>query len=422
MKFLRQRQLTSWLPQLHPQVWILGFGRFLSEVGTGFTLFYAPIFFVNKVGLSATAVGVALGSASISGVVGRILGGSFADSRFWGRRRTLLLSAAIAAIASLVLAASSNFTTLVVGNLLMGLGQGLYWPATEAVVADLTAPEQRREAYAITRLADNLGLGMGIVCGGALIGTTGAYRSLFIIDAISFLVFFGVVYFVITETYQPLEATSTASIRGNWVAALRDHRLLVYVLVNVIFTTYTSQLHSTLPLYFKNFVSRGNSQGFSESTISAIFSCHLALAILCQLPVARALKRFSHSQSLIISALMWALGFSLIWATGVATSNHIGWAVLGLGVLAIATVSYTPSASSLVTDLASESQRGIYFSVSSLCWAVGYFIGPPLGGWALDQPRPIPDHFWLYLAASVSITILILYYLNRILRKVMNFN
>lgn len=416
MKLLRKYvSLPSWLPQLNPQVWILGIGRFLSEIGTGFTLFYAPIFFVNQVGLSATAVGFALGSASISGVVGRILGGTFSDSKFWGRRRTLLLSAAVAAISSLVLATTNNFSTLVVGNLLMGLGQGLYWPATEAVVADLTPPEQRREAFALTRLADNLGMGMGIVFGGALIGTTGAYRALFIVDAISFVVFFGVVYFAITETYQPSERQQNTSIQSSWLQALRDRPLLVYVIVNIIFTTYISQLHSTLPLYLKNFVAVGAEKGFAETTISALFALYLALAVLCQLPVARALKRFSHAHALTVSALMWAVGFSLIWVTGVATTNNLGWAICGLGVFALATVSYTPSASALITDLAPESQRGVYFSINSLCWAAGYFIGPPLGGWALDQPRIVVYIFWLILALSVVITIGILQYLNRIL-------
>jgi MFS family permease len=414
MRFLTKHKLFSWLPQLNPQVWILGVGRFLSEVGTGFTLFYAPIFFVNQVGLSATSVGVALGSASISGVLGRILGGSFSDSRFWGRRRTLLLSAVVAAIASLVLATTSNFSTLVVGNLLMGFGQGLYWPATEAVVADLTPPEHRRDAYALTRLADNLGMGVGIVLGGVLIGTTGAYRALFVVDAVSFVVFFGVVYLAIAETYQPPKTKST-SLQGSWTTALGDRRLLVYVLVNIIFTTYISQLHSTLPLYFKNFVSVGVGQGFSETTISGLFAWYLALAILCQLPVARALKRFSHTQALTVSALMWAVGFSLIWVTGVAATGHLGWAIFGLGVFALATVSYTPSASALITDLAPEAQRGVYFSINSLCWAAGYFIGPPLGGWALDQPRPIVDNFWLGLTLSVVITVVILQYLKRIL-------
>jgi len=417
MKSPRKPQLLSWLPQMNPQVWILGIGRFLSAIGSGFTSFYAPIFFVNQVGLSATSVGVALGSASISGVLGRILSGSFCDSRFWGRRRTLLLSASVAAIASLVLATSNDFTTLVIGNLLVGLGQGLYWPATEAVVADLTPAAQRSEAYALTRLADNLGLGLGTVFGGVLIGTTGAYRALFVIDAISFVVFFGVIFVAIKETYQPNQTPQKGTfLQNSWVTALRDRRLLVYCLVNIIFTTYISQLQSTLPLYFKNFVSVGEShKGFAATTISALFCWHIALCIICQLPIARVLKRFNHPQALIISAVFWAVGFILIWATGITSSGCLGWAALGLGVLAIATVSYTPSASSLVTDLAPKSQRGVYLSINSLCWAVGYFIGPPLGGWALDQQPIIVHSFWLGLAFSVIITIAILQSLNRIL-------
>ena len=415
MKFSPKNIWFAWIPQLNPQVWILAFGRFLSEVGTGFTLFYAPIFFVNHVGLSATAVGFALGSASISGVVGRILGGSFSDSQFWGRRKTLLLSAAISAIASLVLASANSFTVLVIGNLLVGLGQGLYWPANESVVADLTAPSQRHEAYAITRLADNLGLGMGVVLGGALISITGAYRSLFIIDAISFVVFFGVVYFAIKEAYKPVTTEST-SVQSSWLIALRDRRLLIYVLVNIIFTTYISQLQSTLPLYLKNFVAVGASGAkFTEGTISVVFGWHLAIAIFTQLPVVRGLKRFTHPQSLSFSALMWAMGFSLVWVTGVATDHQLEWAILALSVFAIAIVAYTPSASALITELAPKSQLGVYFSISSLCWAVGYFIGPPLGGWALDQTSVFANNFWLGLALSVSILILILYYLNRIL-------
>lgn len=422
MKLFQTSQILSWLPQLNPQVWILAVGRFLSEVGTGFTLFYAPIFFVDRVSISATQVGIALGSASISGVIGRILGGSFSDSRFWGRRRTLLLSAAISAIASLVLAVTNNFSTLVVGNLLMGFGMGLYWPATEAVVADLTPPEQRQEAYAITRFADNLGLGVGIILGGALIAATGGYRLLFAIDAISFVVFFGVVYLAVAESYQPTlhhgEENQKEFAFSKWRTALRDRRLLIFALVNIIFTTYVSQLHSTIPLYLSKFVSVGNSQnGFSTTTISALFSWHIVLSILCLIPIARALRRFSHPQALSVSALLWATGFILIWLTGFASTYGLIWVILAMAVLAIATVSYTPSASSLVADIAPANLRGVYLSINSLCWAVGYAIGPPLGGWAMDLSRTGVYLFWLGLAFSVNITIAILQYLDRSLNK-----
>jgi MFS family permease len=418
LKFPPKFQFPSWFLPIHPQVWILAVGRLMLEMGTGFTLFYAPIFFVNKVGLSTTAVGFALGSASISGIAGRILGGIGVDSTWWGRRRTLLFSAAISAIGSLVLSASHNFATLVIGNLITGFGLGLYWPANEAVVADLTPTENRREAYAITRLADNLGLGMGIVLGGVLVTTTGSYRSLFIIDAISFIVFFAVIYLAIAETRQPdmRQSQKTQHIASSWMTALSDRPFVVYIAINIIFTTYISQLHSTIPIYFKNFVSVGNSgQGFSETTISALFALHLAIAILSQIPLARILKRFSHTVAFTFSSLFWAIGFSFIWACGVAKTDNLIWAALALAVFAVAITSYTPSASSLVTDLAPQSQRGVYLSISSLCWAIGYFIGPPLGGWALDQPRIVSDRFWLGFSFSIIIILAILQYLNRIL-------
>ncbi len=412
MKPSPKPQRFSWMPQLSHQVWILAIGRLLSQIGSGFTLFYASIFFVNQVGLSATAVGIGLGSSSISGVIGRFLGGSFADSQFWGRRRTLLLALMISAFASVFLAFTYDFPIFVLGNLFMGLGIGLYWPATEAAIADLTTIEQRNEAFAITRLADNLGMGIGVVLGGALIAATGNYRSLFIIDGISFLVFLGIVYAAIPETRKLDQNYSQPAFQG-WAVALGDRKLMIYVLVNILFTTYLSQVNSTMPLYFTNFVSGG----FSPQVISALFTWHIVIAVLCQLPIARFLNRFSRPRALTFSMLLWAVGFVLIWVTGVAATNQIIWAILGLGVLAIATVAYTPSASSFVVELSPESLRGVYLSINSQCWAVGYFIGPPLGGWMLDQSVTIVHGYWLAAAVSTSLGIFILQYLGRILRN-----
>ncbi|MDF5736972.1 MAG: MFS transporter [Nostoc sp.] len=416
MKLASQSQLSSWLPSIHPQVWIFAIGRFLSEVGTGFTLFYAPIFFVNEVGLSATSVGVALGSGSISGILGRIVGGSLADSEHWGRRRTLLLATAISASGSLVLAATNNFTILVIGSLISGLGIGFYWPAAEAVVADASEIDNRRETFAIARLADNLGLAIGIVLAGFLIAIIGSYRWLFVIDAISFLLFFGVIYAGIIETEQQQMGESEKTEHfASWMAVLSDRRFLVYIAVNIFFTIYISQIHSILPLYFKNFVIKSTTEGLAQTTISVLFAWHLVIAIICQLPVTSALKRCSHTLALTVSAILWAIGFGLIWVSGTAPSHNLVWVALALGVFAVAIVSYTPSAASLVTELAPENQRGVYFSINAVCWAVGYFIGHPLGGWALDQPRIITDSFWLGFSLSVLIVVAILQYLNRIL-------
>jgi MFS family permease len=106
----------------------------------------------------------------------------------------------------------------------------------------------------------------------------------------------------------------------------------------------------------------------------------------------------------------------LIWVTGTVSVYPVIIAALGLGVFAIATVSYTPSASALVVDLAPSSLRGVYLSISSQCWAIGSFLGPAIGGWAMDQPAVIADSFWLATGGMILVGLIILHYLDQILK------
>lgn len=397
------------MSKLPRQIWVLALGRLLSEIGSGFTIFYAPIFFVQQVGLSAASVGLALGSASISGIVGRLLSGIYADR--WGRKPVLLLSTVVLALSCFIFASTNNFPTLVAGCLVQGLGLGLYWPVNEAIVADLTDGEARRFAYAITRLADNVGMGLGIIAGGLLISTTGAYRSLFTIDGISFCCFLLTIAVGIQETL-PAEKTAVRFVSG-YTTALHDRRLVVYAIVNIILTVYISQTQTTLPLYFSGFVTQPGARGFNPQVISTLFTGHLLMTIACQLPILKLLQKLSHVRSLMISGGFWLLGFCCISITGTSNSYQLLWASLGLGLFAVAIVAYTPTASALIADLAPSSLRSVYTSINSLCWAAGYAIGPPLGGWALDRSPQFAHQFWFGLAATIPIVWLILWWLER---------
>ncbi|MCS6812317.1 MAG: MFS transporter [Cyanobacteria bacterium] len=412
MKIFPNPSRPSWLPDLDHRVWILAIGRLLSQMGSGFTLFYASIFFVNQVGLSATAVGVGLGSTAVSGIVGRLLAGVMIDSPRWGRRWTLIWALFVLAIAATILAITNNFPLFLAGNLLIGLGTGLYWPANETSVADLTTPEQRNEGYALTRLADTVGLGVGVMLGGLLISTTGAFRALFVIDAVSFLVFLGVVYVAIPETAD--FSQRPPSMWSGWVIGLRDRALLLFLLVNILFTTYIVQVQATLPLYLSNFVQGSASgKGFTSDTISILFSWHIFLGMVFQFPIVRWLRQWTRPGILLGSACLWSMGFVLTWVTGVTPRLALLSAVITLAVLGMAIVLYTPAASAYVVELAPDGLRGVYLSLNSLCWAIGFLIGPPLGGLAMDQPSPWADYFWLALATTTIPVILVLHWLDR---------
>ena len=63
--------------------------------------------------------------------------------------------------------------------------------------------------------------------------------------------------------------------------------------------------------------------------------------------------------------------------------------------------------------MAPANLRGIYFSLDSQCWALGYLIGPALGGWALDHPDPLGDNVWLMFAISVVGAIALINYVQK---------
>lgn len=389
----------AWLPPLKREVWILAAGQLLLFIGQGFTLVYASIYFVNQLGFSPTQVGIALSSSGVSGIAGRFFAGNAVDSQRLGRRGTLLLGATGAAIGSFFLAFANTFGTLVAGNLLLGLGIALYWPATLAVTTDLTPPEHRTEAMALTRLADNLGLGIGALIAGQYIAMNGSYPALFICKGIAYLLFSGVILVSIAETH-PLKAPLQRPLK-NWREALGDRRLLTYLFANIFFTTYAAQLSSTLPLYLSNFIPGGNTEsGFSEQLISYFFVWHALLKILLQLPITRWLRGVAHVNMLLASLGLWTGGFFLIWLAGAVPINTFIVALMAFAMVAIAEVIYAPSASALVGDMAPLRLRGVYFSLESQCWAVGFLVGPTLGGWALDHPQWLGINFWLVLVVS----------------------
>lgn len=401
------KTLLDWLPDLKREVWLLAAGQLLLFIGQGFTLVYSSIYFVNTLGFSATQVGLALGSGGVSGTLGRFWAGSAIDSQRLGRRGTLLLAAAIAALGSFALAFASTFPLLIAGNLLLGLGISLYWPATLSITTDLTPPEHRTEAMALTRLADNLGLGLGALLAGQYLAMEGSYEALFICKGLAYLVFGAVVAWAISETRQPHK--DSLNVLQSWAQALGDRRLLTYLIANVFFTTYAAQLSSTLPLYLANFVPSGNTTtGFSEVSISYFFLWHALLKIMLQLPLTRLLRSVSYVSILFGSLALWAGGFFLIWLVGLVSIYPLMLTLLSFACIAVAEVLYAPSASALVSELAPVTLRGIYFALESECWAIGYLVGPTLGGWALDHPAWLGTHVWLTLVSSSAIAGLLL--------------
>ena len=409
-------RLTAWWPQLSPQVWTLVAGRFLSQIGSGVVLFYIPIYFVNQMGLSAAQVGLGLSSAAIASAVGFFLAGAMTDSPRWGRRRTLILSCIISILADGVFWFAQNLPLLILANVLMGLGDSLYWPASGAAIADDSHGRQREEAYAISGLADALGSGLGIVLGGLLIAIANAYRWLFVVDGVTFFMFLGVLTIMINDTYAPSSQRSAHRRIKPWSTALLNPLFLGFAIANILFTTYINLMESTLPLYLTNFVQSSSWLNLTPENIGVLFSGYVLIVALLQMPAVRALKRYGRVSVLRLSMTLWGIGFLLIWLVGLVTGWQLTLIVLAIAILAIANVTYHPFAVALVTELAPKSSLGIYLSLNAQCWTVGYFLGPLVGGWSLAQNEEIARALWATVSLSTLVGALLLKRLARLQR------
>ncbi len=396
------------------QVWVQALARSLYQAGYGTIQFFIPLIFVNQFGFPATVVGIGVGSGALAGFGGHFLGGYLADSPRFGRKRAMLFSAGLSILAAILLALLPNLPILILANLIMGLSAGCYWTAADAAVIDVTPETQRQKAFAILVLADSLGSGLGIFGGGIVLASQSA-PMLFLICAVILLVFLLLVQVAIADTHA--EPLNTDPLQG-YGLALRDRSLQIFVSINILFTTYIALVSSTLPLYFTNFVSRGvpgiGDAGVSIISVASLFTwCYVGVGAVLQFPLVQVLTSLLNVQVLTISMLLWSGGLFLVWAVHLIPSIPTVGMIAAFSILSIAGAIYKPFAPAIIAELAPESLRGVYLAISYQCWSFGYFLGPILGGWAIDQSPAMAHSLWIATALSTFLGLAILQILRQ---------
>ncbi len=136
----------------------------------GLTLPGVPRYVEGPLGGSNTAVGLAVGSFSITAVLFRPWAGRLGDRR--GRRLLMVGGAAIVGI-SVIGYLVPSMSGLVAFRLLSGFGEAFFFTGAAAAIADLAPEERRGEAVSFFTLALYLGIGIGPFLGEGLIDAVG---------------------------------------------------------------------------------------------------------------------------------------------------------------------------------------------------------------------------------------------------------
>lgn len=301
--------LLSPYRRLPRTMWVLFFVQVINRMGD-FVAPFLTLLLTRKLGLSDSAAGAWVTMTVVSSLAGIMVSGRMSDRL--GRKPVLAagmaLSAALIGIAGFCVADFRVVWLLVA----MSFFQGMVRPSISALIADLTAPDERKDAYALSYLGINIGVAVGPMIAGFLFERNIPW--LFWGDTLSSLAALALIAAFIPgvchlEQPAPIgeSADERASAENPLLAFLHRPLLVGFCLLLLVNNFMYSQTHFALPLYSAHLFSERGAPVFGW-----LMSFN-ALVVVSLTPLLSALTRRQEPLvSMSIGSALYAVGFGLM--------------------------------------------------------------------------------------------------------------
>jgi MFS family permease len=383
--------LRSLDPHLSRQLWTLLSGSFANALGNGVVFPFLLIYLHNVRGISLGTAGLVLAATSVAGLVAGPASGALIDRV--GPRRILVASMVVSALGFGGFALVHSVGAAFLAAALAGLGNGSFWPSHASLVAALTERETRHNAYAMQRVLNNLGIGVGGVVGGLIATTThpGSYELLFAIDALTFGGYLVALAFVHAPPHvrRPADAP-----RGGYRLVLAHKTFVSYIVLNAsLIAIGFSLLGDIFPAFAKNIAH------VDERGIGLCFLANTLAIVVAQLPVAKWLEGRRRMAAYGVEGSVWAVAWLVVFAGGWWLSGSAATAVfaLALTIFGFGECFHGTVQNALVADLAKPGLLGRYLALNGFAFQLGGAAGRAIGGFALAFA---PHALWLVAAAA----------------------
>ncbi|MDN3017623.1 MFS transporter [Paenibacillus sp. BSR1-1] len=355
------------------------------------TIYFADEFGKNKAGLL-------LVFSQIFSVIANLMGGYCAD-RF-GRKRMMVLSAIGQGLSFLAFAFASSpwFHSPWVGFLsfaVAGVFGSFYWPASQAMIADVVKEKDRSSVFAIFYTSINIAVVIGPILGSIFYVH---YRFQLLLVAGMVCILLGLILFKWTRETAPFQRMADPSIDGKWyyflINQLRDYSLIVkdkafllFILAGVLAGQTFMQLDLLIPVYIKDMVKTQNLFTFGDWSFSVraeqAFGIVLAengfLVALLTVFVTKWMSKYYERNVFVLSSIVYAISMVIF------SQTHLIWGlIVAMAVFTLAELMGAGLQQSFVSKLAPEHMRGQYFAAASLRFTISRTIAPlsiPLTVW-----------------------------------------
>ena len=376
-----QSRLNPWrgLGGLPREVWLLFATNLVNRAGM-MVLPFLVVYLTRELHFTPAQAGLAFGLYGTGAIVAGPLSGWLSDKigALPIMRASLLTSGIIVLLYPLARSVAAVYAT----TMIWAASSEMFRPASLAAITHVVSAEQRKPAYALNRLAINLGMSIGPALGGFL--ATVSFRSMFVVDGGTTIL--AALVLMLTGWSQPTGGVHAASHRhhGDSRAILSDRKLLVFLFAEFLVAVVFYQHESTLSLFMVNYLS------YSPAFYGALFTINTLLIVALEVPLNQATAHWPAAWALLAGCILFALGFG-----GLAIVTSAAGILVTVVLWTFGEMMLFPAMAAYLGDIAPPARRGAYMGAYSMSLSLALTLGPWLGTQILAVAGPA--RLWLIM-------------------------
>lgn len=365
------RQAFSGLPR---EVWLLSAMLLVNRSGA-MVLPFLSLYLTQNMALSVAAAGKILAAYGLGSVLGAWLGGWLSDRI--GPDATMRISLALSGVLYVVVGLQTHPFAVAVSVFVLGVFAESFRPAVMAAMGARAPVGLRMRAYALLRLAANLGVGIGPAVGGVLALVN--YFWLFAVDGATCWAALAILIWGMPRETQTSAGSepSTPARSGPW----RDGTFLALMFVVTVVATVIFQVMSIFPVYLRE------AYGFREDKIGLLLAFNPLLIVLFEMVLTHWAELRRDLPLLPLGAALICVGFGLL-----PLGHSALFVASTIAVWTLGEMLAFPALNNIVAGRAVSANRGRYMGLYTMSFASAFIFAPALGGWT--YARFGPDVLW----------------------------
>ncbi len=365
------------LGALPREIWFLCLAILINRAGT-MVLPFLTLYLTLDKKLPAKTAALTITAYGIAAIIVAPLSGRLSD-RFGGLR-IIKLSLLFNGLILFVFPFIESFGGILATTALWAIANEAFRPPSMAIIGDLAGPTHRKSAFALTRLAINLGMSIGPVIGGFL--AMRSFKLLFYVDGATALLA-GLLIILLPWRSQPTvetpveETDSNSACVSRYSDVLKDRRFIYFLAAMIPIELVFFQPLAAMPLFLVGDLH------MTEAGFGMLLAINTVIIILIEVPLNSRMADWPHRRALALGALLVGIGFGAL-----AFVENVLAAALTVVIWTFGEMIILPASAAYVSDIAPRERAGAYMGLYTMGFSVAVAVGPWLGTQGLENFGP----------------------------------